>query len=176
MIDNEWASLPMRCVQANDQPKLQKLSKVAQMVSLPVAKNQNSRHGNEEGGMTMADKTCANCVHGDVCENRFSWLDQEDNTKHIICHHFKDRAGIVELPCKVGDTVYIIDEGEDEYSEPYVLDVKVLRFFIDKRGLGVELKLPLGFGQSSWQVIGENVFLTREEAEKALAERVANHG
>ena len=54
MIDNEWASLPMRCVQANDQPKLQKLSKVAQMVSLPVAKNQNSRHGNEEGGLTMA--------------------------------------------------------------------------------------------------------------------------
>jgi hypothetical protein len=45
----------------------------------------------------MAEKTCANCVHVDVCENRFSWLDQEDNTKHIICRHFKDKADVVEV-------------------------------------------------------------------------------
>lgn len=124
----------------------------------------------------MVEKTCSHCVHVDVCENRFSWLDQEDNTKHIICHHFKDSAGIVELPCKVGDTVYIIDEGEDECSEPYVLDVKVLSLTIEERGIGIELSLPLGLRQVSWCVIGENVFLTREEAEKALAERRADNG
>ncbi len=45
----------------------------------------------------MAEKTCSHCVHVDVCENRFSWLDQEDNTKHIICHHFKDKADVVEV-------------------------------------------------------------------------------
>lgn len=45
----------------------------------------------------MAEKNCSHCVHVDVCENRFSWLDQEDNTKHIICHHFKDKADVVEV-------------------------------------------------------------------------------
>lgn len=45
----------------------------------------------------MAEKTCSHCVHVDVCENRFSWLDQEDNTKHIICHHFKAAADVVEV-------------------------------------------------------------------------------
>jgi hypothetical protein len=45
----------------------------------------------------MAEKTCSHCVHVDVCENRFSWLDQEDNTKHIICRHFKDKADVVDV-------------------------------------------------------------------------------
>jgi hypothetical protein len=82
--------------------------------------------------------------------------------------------GVIVLPCKVGDTVYIIDEGEDECGEPYVLDVKVLCLTIGECGIGVELSLPLGFRQVSWCVIGETVFLTREEAEKAIAERKQN--
>lgn len=45
----------------------------------------------------MAEKTCSDCTHFDVCEKRFSWLDQEDNTKYITCHHFKDKADIVEV-------------------------------------------------------------------------------
>lgn len=81
--------------------------------------------------------------------------------------------GVIVFPCKVGDTVYIIDEGDDEYGEPYVLDVEVLSLTIENLGIGIELSLPLGFRQVSWCVIGENVFLTREEAEKALAERSA---
>lgn len=45
----------------------------------------------------MAEKICSHCIHVDVCENRFSWLDQEDNTKHVICHHFKPAADVVEV-------------------------------------------------------------------------------
>lgn len=41
--------------------------------------------------------TCSDCVHIDVCENRFSWLEQEDNTKHITCHHFKNKADVAEV-------------------------------------------------------------------------------
>ena len=79
--------------------------------------------------------------------------------------------GVIVPPCKVGDTVYIIDEAEDECSEDYVLDVKVLQFFINKHGIAVDLELPLGLRLNTWAVIGRNVFLTKEEAEKALAER-----
>lgn len=120
---------------------------------------------------------CKECIHSDLCKDmhRFGIVDLPYNADGAVCDHFKDRAGIVELPCKVGDTVYIIDEGEDECSEPYVLDVKVLSLTIEERGIGVELLLPLGFRQVSWCVIGENVFLTREEAEKALAERRADN-
>lgn len=78
---------------------------------------------------------------------------------------------VIVLPCKVGDTVYIIDEGDGECTEDYVLGVKVLQFFVSKRGIAVYLELPLGMRLNTWAVIGKNVFLTKEEAEKALEER-----
>jgi hypothetical protein len=77
----------------------------------------------------------------------------------------------IELPCKIGDTVYIIDEAEDECGEDYVLAVKVLQFFINEHGIAIDLALPLGMRLNTWMVVGENVFLTEEEAEKVLAER-----
>ena len=79
--------------------------------------------------------------------------------------------GVIVLPCKIGDTVYIIDDTGDEGSEPYVLDVKVLQIFINENGIALDLKLPLGMRLNTWAVIGKNVFLTEEEAEKALLER-----
>lgn len=98
----------------------------------------------------------------------------EDGNRNVgtLAEHLL-KSGVIVLPCKIGDTVYIIDEGDDEYGEPYVLDVEVLSLTIENLGIGIELSLPLGFRQVSWCVIGENVFLTREEAEKALAERSA---
>ena len=81
----------------------------------------------------------------------------------------KQSENTVELPCKIGDTVYIIDEADDEGGEDYVLAVKVLQFFINEHGIAIELKLPLGMRLNTWMVVGENVFLTEAEAEKALA-------
>jgi hypothetical protein len=79
--------------------------------------------------------------------------------------------GVIVLPCKVGDTVYIIDEGDGECAEDYVLGVEVLQFFISKNGIALDLKLPLGLRLNTWAIVGKNVFLTEAEAEKVLAER-----
>ena len=78
--------------------------------------------------------------------------------------------GWYRLPCKVGDKVYIIDEG-DECTEPYVLDVIVTAIGSDISGFWITMSLPLGLKQSSHvgeQSFGKTVFLTREEAEQAL--------
>ena len=127
---------------------------------------------------------CKECLHNRVCGGFIpSDLDRdvfdycrEGRTDEIPdieerCNNFKCESRFIELPCKIGDTVYIIDECDDEYGEPYVLDVEVLSLTIENLGIGIELSLPLGFRQVCWCVIGETVFLTREEAEKALAER-----
>lgn len=79
--------------------------------------------------------------------------------------------GVVVLPCKIGDTVYIIDEGDGECAADYVLGVEVTQLFINNHGIALDLQLPLGLRLNTWAVIGKNVFLTKEEAEKALAER-----
>lgn len=55
--------------------------------------------------------TCNNCIHYELCEvqafNGFNknW-DPEKDWKH--CGVFKDKSKYIELPCKVGDTVYAI--------------------------------------------------------------------
>ena len=80
--------------------------------------------------------------------------------------------GVILPPCKVGDTVYIIDE--PDFEDDYVLDVKVNAIGQDKRGLWVSLELPLGMRldtyvfPNNW---GKTVFPTEEAAEKALKER-----
>lgn len=48
---------------------------------------------------------CENCYHYDICNGRF---DVEEYG--CRCEDYKDKSLIIELPCKVGDTVYIKGE------------------------------------------------------------------
>lgn len=121
----------------------------------------------------------------DLCQAKFCSLEEWNECKQTgaeYCYkgmnvakdlyrygYRKQSENTVELPCKIGDTVYIIDEADDESGEDYVLAVKVLQFFINEHGIAIELKLPLGMRLNTWMVVGENVFLTETEAEKALA-------
>ena len=76
--------------------------------------------------------------------------------------------GVIVLPCKVGDTVYMIDDYD---CEPYVLAVKIDHIKIDKISVWVGLRYPLGIKHTPLvpvDDIGKTIFLTREEAEKAL--------
>lgn len=80
--------------------------------------------------------------------------------------HFADHLlanGVIMPPYKVGDTVYIISDYTNE-----ILDRLIIGIVIKKDGNGFIFDT-----QSSWSDIdiGKTVFLTREEAEKALAER-----
>lgn len=79
-----------------------------------------------------------------------------------------DKDGrLVVLPCKVGDRLYEVT-GRKTIS---VYRVKAIR--VELFGLFIEWDLDEGFvwqslsGVSAWE-IGKTVFLTREEAEKAL--------
>lgn len=54
--------------------------------------------------------SCKDCLHSGVC--RHNWQDWELEARGIknrmdeACSDFKDKSLIIELPCKVGDTVY----------------------------------------------------------------------
>ena len=96
--------------------------------------------------------------------------------KPTFAYYLADRLlaeGAILPPCKVGDTVFIIDEG-DEGSEPYVLDVVITAYGYDVSGFWATLNLPLGLKMSAHfgeRMFGKTVFLTREEAEQALNEK-----
>ena len=57
--------------------------------------------------------TCKDCIHyEEVCEYNNAALDDKP------CAAFKDRSRFVELPCKVGDTLFLTrEEAEQELKE-----------------------------------------------------------
>ena len=104
--------------------------------------------------------TCKNCINSDVCncyddevtELITMNLDGED------CGLFKDKSLFVELPCKVGDTVWFVGcNGVKEKT--------VRGFYINKHSV------HRIFFDDYIEHYYDKIFPTRDEAEKALAER-----
>lgn len=92
----------------------------------------------------------------------------EERTADLLLEH-----GVIVLPCKVGDRLYEVT-GRKTVSVYKVRTIRVELF-----SLFIEWDIVEGF---AWQSlsdinageIGKTVFLTREEAERALKEREDN--
>ena len=118
--------------------------------------------------------TCKNCFNYEICK-RYEKLFHKYITGLIKadrdCKDFQDRSLWVKLPCKAGDTVYVIYDG-------YVTCAYVLAFYIDKDGGMFDLciKTKEEYAVGFKKVIDKNytfsdIFLTQEEAERALKDR-----
>ncbi len=121
---------------------------------------------------TEEKSICFDCLCLSVCTK-----------SNVRCHHcpqFKDQNRFVELPCKLGDTVYMIrecschvdgrwnnPEGRRKCSEKVYLGKKQRAYHC---GYVTEAKFDL----KHLADFGKMIFLTREEAEAALAERQAS--
>ena len=130
---------------------------------------------------------CKECVHADMC--RF-YTEELAKTKGItfgedifeyfstgdVCEHFKDRSRFVELPCKVGDTVY--------FNNVHLRYAKVIAIYIDASGgmfdlnIFTNIETVAGYEHFinkdyTFEDIGKRLFLTKEAAEQALKEREA---
>lgn len=116
--------------------------------------------------------TCKYCLHYDRCKK----LGICNIETLSICEDFADRSEWVHLPCKVGDTIYF-----ETYRCEKSIGVQPHK--VAKINVVVKIERPFGSvgaeipdWQSEipdWQ-FGKYVFLTREEAEKALKEREIN--
>lgn len=87
-------------------------------------------------------------IYDDDCET-----DVEALTIAIDTLEKLEEKKLVELPCKVGDTVYLVNS--ERICNKKVKDIV---FYIDG---------DIGFNKYA---IGKSIFLTREEAEKKLEE------
>ena len=126
--------------------------------------------------------TCKDCLHDEVCQ---SHCDEQHNEgccscmfvlcvysdKAEECPNFKDRSRIIELPCKLGDPVYIIRDCSCYNGQPDGTKIKCS----NKVYLGKRLRKDHcgyvsaeKFGLKHIADFGKTCFLTREEAETAL--------
>ena len=131
---------------------------------------------------------CKDCVHVDVCEDFTKAKLSPKRAEELLpvlreygrtCDHFKDRAQFVELPCRVGDSVFTIDNKENiqectvinvNCKTQLTLDKKLwIDFIIVTEPVDDSLPFQMIFTYS----IAKNriLFLTKEYAEQALRER-----
>lgn len=111
--------------------------------------------------------TCRDCLHYDMCDCINIALP---------CADFQDKSEWVHLPCKAGDTAYIVKTSQ--YKEPY-------EWYMEKITIGVVAVEHGTTGDDACYIeddygfsggyLGATAFLTKEEAEKALEERRTTH-
>lgn len=134
---------------------------------------------------------CKDCIHFGICKRGFPWADGKGGG---WCQDFKDKNRLIEIPCSVGDTVYELCNNTDacrrcpHYSVFYGMDEMCAKTndyvmcptvsdepLCEKQFYEIISHVPtLNWIFNYRHRFGETVFLTREEAEAALAERIKN--
>ena len=114
--------------------------------------------------------TCKDCVHYDICEmlRPIEWCTGK------TCLGFKNKANFVELPCKVGDMIYLPWEFDGVKSIACLTATHIIfdrehnyvktDFHTDDEAYYDKYKC----GRYEFDDFGKTVFLTKEEAEQKL--------
>lgn len=77
-----------------------------------------------------------------------------------------ENGTLVELPCKVGDTIYEVFKN---HKPPFIQQTKVEKIIITEKGLKLKLARN-SFYETSIASLGKIIFLTEDEARKKLEE------
>lgn len=101
---------------------------------------------------------CENCYYRKICINGANYAEN--------CRHYKDKSLIVEMPCRVGDVVYI-HHGLPFYE---ITQVTIIRIDIRKKFTRVRFSDGSDFiaWDNDWGIYKDAVFSSREEAERAF--------
>ena len=110
--------------------------------------------------------SCKDCMHYEFCCAGKLCLPD-----YVNCKYFKDHNRFVELPCKVGDKVYYFFS-DSNYKKYEVCEI--VGFHIDKYRTAFQIELCGYKCLVDSEFLGEKIFLSKEEAERALKERKNN--
>lgn len=112
----------------------------------------------------MVEKNCKECLHNPICQ---MWRDQEcqDASSFQLsgCVHFKDQSRFVELPCKIGDDIWWIDNESNSVE----CEKNGVTGFIIKKD---EVLIRDTTGGED-RIGSQYCYLSKAHAEAALAER-----
>lgn len=129
---------------------------------------------------------CKDCYHFEACKEKYTVLYEicvEEPKKHYeidphvekSCQQFKDKSLIVELPCKVGKEIYVMNRAN--IPQRMILDKPNIRCHCAKEdNLCMALCDDKKYGICAYRFkndgseLGEKVFRTKEEAEAKLKE------
>ena len=118
--------------------------------------------------------SCKDCLHYGFC-----CLGTSGKPDYVNCKYFKDRNRFVELPCKVGDAIYILTNDSPTGIEES--QVKKIELIKTQNKTKLRLTAPCVYddwGSAQWEIgvndFGKTAFLTRKEAERELKNESMN--
>ena len=122
--------------------------------------------------------TCKDCLYYKFCKNQYGdtdYYDDEVITTDVenYCGKFEDKSQYIKLTCKIGDTVYFIENNIVKKWFVYLISCnEINRFLIYVKNNRNKIKHDLRVLKLN--DIGKTVFLTKEEAEEKLKEMKLN--
>lgn len=141
----------------------ERLNKVLEFVKSPET---GSEHFGEWGILTRGQRLFLDRLAKDAVEIIDCMDAKIRETQHKI-----EQGTLIELPCKVGDTVYVIyqyDGFMGTTEEPFIEKDTVSFFVYDDNKMKV---VPSNYAErSDYWYTTIDILLTREEAEKRLLE------
>lgn len=119
--------------------------------------------------------TCKDCLYFEKCQSEYVEFNEHFKDKKFLfignnkpCKYFKDKSRFVELPCKPGKEVYDIRWWEDKNEKCTDSNGNTFYRAVKKYKVTKSEFSPFSLDYSQF---GKEVFLTKEEAEKALKEK-----
>ena len=120
--------------------------------------------------LSSMEKTCRDCIHHEICVLLLQNTD-------AVCNGFADKSRYVELPCKVGDTVYCVDYA----GEIKPRTVEAFEILEGEIGICDSSHMPCylcttketeKIGSCASNIFYAGVFYTKEKAESALKKQL----
>lgn len=117
-------------------------------------------------------RACEDCLHYFACRVNSEYVPTPCCAYENKAGYRKQSENVIELPCKVGTTLYFL------YNSPYAdkpdLTPRIYKtadwyFEVDKTGIVINTSDIHSFNKKYDYYLGETVFLTKNEAEEALA-------
>ena len=118
--------------------------------------------------------TCKDCIHYDVCVIVENSADNEDYNTEFGCTDFKDKSRFVELPCKLGDSIFYVHRNSKGNNSIFKVNVFgiVVNIYDDFKKIYLKIiyKNTDGYIDRATAIYGVNAFSSLEEAELKLKE------
>jgi hypothetical protein len=111
---------------------------------------------------------CKPCAFIEHCKALYN-AGYRKQSEPISCGHEKGGEW-VQLPCKVGDILYVITQMKDKRILPFINEYEVTSISINRKSIVVYHEMD-GFIKNFRQCdFGKTIFLTREEAERVVTD------
>ena len=116
---------------------------------------------------------CENCYHYEACLNSLSENKGLNNTEVFVCEHYKDKSLIVELPCRVGDVVYVLYTCDlpHEIEQVIIESINIRKEHVQIVFSNIS---AITVWENDWSAYKKYVFSSREDSDRALEESEKN--